>query len=202
MQDILINLGLIGAVIIVSEIIARLNLVRPSLLRKAMHVASGGAVVLGSYLTDYRAYIIVGVLMTAALFAQHYLLPLRSLQDRFNTSHGEVYFALGVAVAALLCPTLTGFLACVVTLALADTAAYVVGNSLASPKLHGSKSVAGSLACLLVTFVIFTSFSFGWGESLIIASYITAAELLSDHGADNMAIPVVGSLLLVFLQLA
>lgn len=201
MQDVLINLGLVIVVITISEIIARLKLIRPSVLRKVMHVATGGIVVLGSYLSDYHAYIIVGVLMTAALFAQHYLLPLRSLQDRFNQSHGEVYFALGVAIAALLCPTLTGFIACVVTLALADTAAYIFGKGLISPKIYGSKTVAGSLACLLVTFVIFTCFGYSWGESLVLAFYVTAAELLSGHGADNMAIPVVGSVLLVFFQL-
>lgn len=199
MQDTLINLGLITALIIVSEIVARTTLLNPRVLRKAMHIATGGVVILGSYLTDYKSFILVGVLMTLALIAQHYLLPLKSLQDRFNTSHGEVYFALGVAIAALICPTLTGFVAGVLTLTLADTAAYFIGSHFSSPELYRTKTVAGSLTCLVVTLIIFVCFSYGWGISLIIAFYVATAELLSGRGADNLTMPVMAALLLAFI---
>lgn len=201
MQYIVINLLLICGLIIVSEAIAYTKLIHPSILRKLMHMATGTVVIFGSYITNYKAYTVVGLLMIVALIAARFFLPLKSLEHRFHESYGEIYFAAGVGIAALICPTLNGFVACIAALALADTAAYVAGNYFKSTRLYNNKTIAGTIACLLATYAIFASLGYNWEKSSIIGIFVAGAELLGSRGSDNMAIPIVGSLLLVFMGL-
>lgn len=196
MHAVIVNLLLILGLIVVGEVVARLHLMPPSILRKLMHISTGGVVIFGSIITDYKAYVVVGIFLTIVIAATRPFLPMQSVSDRFNKSYGEVFFALGSAIAAALCISLTDFIACIAILALADTAAYVAGHLIASSMLRDTKSTAGSCACFIVSLIILVALGYSWGVAIIVSLYITVAEIVSDRGSDNVVIPAIAAILL------
>jgi len=196
MHAVIVNLLLILGLIVVGEVVARLHIMPPSILRKLMHIATGGVVIFGSIITDYKAYVIVGIFLTIVIAASRPFLPMQSVSDRFNKSYGEVFFALGSAIAAALCTSLTDFIACITILALADTAAYVAGHVVTSPMLRNTKSTAGSVACFIVSVIVLLALGYSWGVAIIVGLYVTVAEIVSDRGSDNAAIPTIAAILL------
>ena len=194
--DVATNLGLILAIIAIGEIIARTSGIAAPTMRKFMHILTAATVILGSLITDYHAFVIVGAIMTLGLFALRKITPLKSVTDRYNESQGEVYFALGVAITAYIAATPAIFITSITVLALADTAAFIVGRNVASPKLTATKSVAGTLACLIVSVIITLTFGHPLFISLVVGIYAAAAELLSTRGTDNATVPALCAALL------
>lgn len=199
--DVIINLALIFGIIIIGELTARFTSIKPQTLRKLMHIATGATVIFGGIITNYHTFVIVGLLMVAALALTRNISPLKSVRDRFSESQGEVYFALGTALAAGIAVSLTDFIACIAILSLADTAAYVVGRAVKSPMLTAIKSVAGSSACLIVTFAILLVLGYPWGIALTLGVYVAAAEILSTRGSDNATIPGLVAFLLAIISI-
>lgn len=199
MQNILINIALVSALIVIGEIIARITPLKASVLRKGMHVAAGFVIMLGASITDYRAYVVVGLYIAAVLMLTRKFLPLQSVQDRFHQSYGEVYFAFGITLTAVACQSITDFLAVVGVLTIADTAAYVAGRSFRSPLARTGKTLAGTLACFLAAASIFLLLGYSPALSIIAGIYATLAELLGDNGSDNITMPIVCVVLLAIV---
>lgn len=195
---VIINFALIFGVIIVGELVARYTSIKPAIMRKLMHVATGATVIFGAAITDYRTFVIVGLLMVAGLAFSRKVMPLASVHDRFAKSQGEVFFALGTALAAGIATSLTDFIACIAILSLADTAAYIAGNSMQSTRLTSTKTVAGSVACMLVTVTIMLSLNYSVAIAFIVGTYVTIAEILSTRGSDNATIPGIVACILAF----
>lgn len=192
MVDVLITGVIVAAAIVLAEVAARRWRLSEFAARKTLHLAAALAVAAGTVVADYRAYLWTGLIFTAVMVGSRWL-PLATLAAMRQTSLGEVFFPVGVALSSLIAPNLTGFVAASLVLGLADTAAALAGRHWASPRLLWSKTLAGSGAFLLVAGVLLLVIA-PRPPVLAIVAASTLAEALSPKGSDNLTVPVVVAL--------
>lgn len=195
MDAVVISLSIV-AILGAGELAAKFTPLSPGTLRKVVHATMGIVVVLLTVHYSYRLFIPIGLVAACAMWLTHRYRLLDSLRDRRDESHGEVYFALGVAAAAIISPDAAVFQTSLLIMAIADTCAYAVGRRLSSPNIYRKKTFAGSAAFLVVTTTILLAYETNPVLLAVTGLYCTAAEMLSDHGIDNFTVPLLASLLL------
>ena len=136
------------------------------------------------------------------------------LHDTQRVSFGEIYFALAIGVLLLLTvnrPLLYVIPLLIVTLA--DTAAAIVGRLFPAGPLTGiasGKTISGSAAFLVVavittylTLYAFTNMSFPdtAGIALVVGGVSCLAEAISKRGLDNVFVPAVAYVALLFFDI-
>lgn len=197
--NIIIALLLIAGLLVVLEILARRKVYPANIARKVTHLASSLLIcAVAFYILDYRWFILLGLVFAAVLFIARQTIGMKSIADRSHESFGEVFFALGTAAAALLCATSTQFIITMAILGLADTAAYFVGRNIKSAKLVFNKTLAGSLAFMIVSFMV-ALFTTTPTQALLIAACLAVVEIFSLYGSDNLSLPIISSVLLGFV---
>ncbi len=190
------------------------------LRRKALHVGTGlFALSFPLYLTDpWMIFIALGAVIVWMIAVRH-LLVLRyrfgsCLHDTKRKSFGEIYFALSIASLMLLTadrPLL--FAIPLLVLTLADSAAAIVGRLVPMGRLSGlasGKTISGCIAFVVVAFVVtqtivaaFTAMPVSQTieVALVVACLTCIAELVSKRGFDNVLIPAVAYVALLFLNI-
>lgn len=125
---------------------------------------------------------------------------------------GTVYYAIALAVLAYLTfgplnNPIIG-LCGVIVMGYGDGMAAVVGKSIRSKSFKigtTTKTLAGSLTMLIITFIIISGFFVytnvaGWFfKSIIISLIITIIEAVSIKGTDNITVPLSTALLLMLI---
>lgn len=196
--DIVLALALLFGLMTVLELLARKQLYSLAVARKVTH-ASVAILIAGVSITflDYKWFVMLGLVMAVVLYFAR-LLPLKTMSDRSNQSYGEVFFAFGVAGAALICADTSQFVMVMALLGIADTMAYVVGNSVPSAKMIYGRTRAGSIAftatALIICLTAFTPI-----QALLIAMSLSLCELFSPRGSDNLTVPILAAGLIVYL---
>lgn len=196
MPDLLIALLSITALLILLEVIARLSKCPPSVMRKITHVSTSLLICLIALLMGHTIFVYLGLLFIFVLAGVRHIYPLRSLSDRASQSYGEVFFAVGIMSAAFICTTAPQFITTVLILGLADTTAYFIGRHFTSPKILFGKTILGSLAFVITSFVI-CLFTLSPLHALGIALVLSACELVSPYGSDNATVSIAAAALLV-----
>ena len=165
-------------------------------IRKLSHLGSMVLIIIGAFVFDYKIFIAVGIVFAVLLILVKLLHPPKALKgNEARESYGEILFFVGVTMTALLANSTLHFIIPIAILGLADTAAYVVGRSIKSRQLIFSKTLAGSLAFIVVAFLLLVIVT-PWPLALL-GAYITGlAELVGLRGSDNATVPVVAALLL------
>jgi phytol kinase len=180
--------------------------------RKASHVALGlAALPLPWLFADDGPVLMLALAACAGLFA---LRAIPALKARFGCalhgiarpSFGEFAFVGGVALAFVLAhghPA--AYVAAILTLALGDAAAALVGRSFGRHRYtvgRAHKSLEGSCAFFAVAAVVaaiagaFVPDAVGVAALAAFALATTLAEALAGDGLDNAAIPLAGLLAL------
>lgn len=174
----------------------------PELIRKAVHALLALVIAYAASFMSPTAIVLIGLGLLAAFLGnirKRYFLTLYKVDRR---SYGELYFALGIVVSALLfLPAhLMAFQAGMVVLGLADSLAALTGRRYGRHVylLWGQRrSYEGSFVFLVVT----TGIMIAWGASplfaLTAAGVLAAVEVLSPSGSDNLTIPLVAGVLLI-----
>ena len=194
----------------------------PELIRKALHVGMGLVAVSFPWLFDAAwPVLVLGVLCVVGMTALRMVPLLRDSVGKVvsgvgRASLGEIYFPLAIAVQWHIYLFTTfeqrTLLYCVplLLLTMADAAAALVGvnyGSLRYPTSDGAKSTEGSLAFFLCAFLcVHIPLLLGTGDeiskekTLLIAALLalvaTMFEAIAWAGLDNLALPLVGYLLL------
>lgn len=165
-------------------------------IRKLSHLGSMALIIIGAFVFDYKIFIAVGIVFAVLLILVKLLHPPRALKGlEARQSYGEILFFVGVSLTALLAHSTLHFVIPIAILGLADTAAYVVGRSIKSRQLIFSKTLAGSLAFIVVAFLLLLIVA--PLPLALLGAYITGlAELVGLRGSDNITVPVVAALLL------
>jgi uncharacterized protein (TIGR00297 family) len=132
----------------------------------------------------------------------------QGMHDTGRKTYGTVLYPLSFLILILLCWNLDAKIISIsmLTLALADAAAAIVGESLHGPHefrlTSDKKSVEGSATMFVVTFVViliglkfyFNHDAFTWGYTFIVSSSVamtaTAWEAMGSRGFDNLAVPL------------
>ena len=194
---VLIGLALLAGLALL-EVLSRVTKLPRSFIRKAGHIGLMVVIVAVAHLLGKDLFIIVGFgfSIIALLLRQ---LPLKSLEAFKKSSYGEVFYPLGVGFAALIAPTDQIFIISILILGLADTAAFVAGRTLKSPKIYANKTIAGAIGFVVVSGLIIFFGSGSVMAALIVSPILAGIELFSKHGADNITVPIAASLLLHLL---
>lgn len=185
------------------EILQRQTKIKNEYSRKLAHVLSALVVVVMPYFLSRWA--VVGLAIFFALF-----LLVTRLAGFFQSIHrvgrhtlGEVYFPVGVALAAyfFLPSDLAAFQFGMLVLGFSDALGGIIGYTLGPrrTKLFGEKSVEGSAVFFLCTLGIF--FIVARGKNMVFAGLLvslasTCLELVLDSGFDNLVLPVFSALLI------
>jgi phytol kinase len=195
------------AIIIVVAIVCGLGTIAITLwlkfpiawVRKITHVVGGSAyIIVCAMIFNYKLMIPAGIIFAVLVFLMRLHPPKQLAQQETLYSYGESLLFVGIALTALIADSTLHFVIPIAILGLADTAAYVVGRSIKSPKLIPPKSLAGSTAFAIVAFFLLLIVA-PWWLAIIGAILTSVAELIGFRGSDNITIPVVAVILLTFI---
>lgn len=188
------TVALLAGFLALNELVARRREPPLEASRKIAHVGSAVLAAVSCLWLDFRWYVLIGLLFSAALLLARRYLPLRSLSSRAEGSWGDLLFGIGVALAGLLSDNAIVFVLAVLILGLADTAAFLVGRRWPIRIVVLSRSVGGSLAFLVVAFLI--TLPAGPVTATVVALGCTVAELVSPRGTDNLTVPAIAAVLI------
>ncbi len=199
-----------------AEELRPIRLIRP--WRTALHIGLGlSCFVLYQFLlTRSEAFVVLGVfvlifggLEVSRRFSKrwndflidHLFGLIARPRERYKTNSAS-YFLLGLLLSCWLAPK-EAVLAGVLILAFADPVASLVGSRWGNRKLYQDKSIVGSTAFFVTSFLL----AFGYlalastlsipgalGIAAVMAVAGTIAELFGGHVDDNLSIPVVSAL--------
>jgi phytol kinase len=169
------------------------------LLRKAIHVTLAlSFAYIALFVTKERILVLAGF-----LFAVFLCIRVLRVYTPFHkvprVSFGELFFALGVSVSAVLSwPNVVTFQLGMVVLAIADPLAGLVGMRFGKHTYtvyDEKRSFEGSMTCWVVVFVIFLLFGATFFNALVSGLVLMVIEAVSLRGSDNLTLPVVAVLL-------
>ena len=112
--------------------------------------------------------------------------------ERENKLNGATFLFLGFSVTVILFEKEVAVISMLI-LALSDSLAALFGMQFGKKKGHG-KTIHGSIAFFITTFIISSIFNDNTGINIIGATLITFAELVSGKINDNVTIPLVSGL--------
>ena len=204
------NLALVGALFmglcVGVEVLARRVSLSSELVRKLAHMSSAVFAAFLPLVLSFAQIAALGLAFALVMAMSVRLQIFRSIHGVSRTTYGEVFFPLGIAALAILCPRPLPFAYGVLVLGLGDGLAALVGGRLGRrvvPLLQTSKTLWGSGTFLVVCFVLGTLLLGSAGVPLLyalaaaaaMAIVLTPVELYLTHGLDNLALPVLaGSL--------
>lgn len=198
MGSLIVALLAISVLIVLLETTARTTKLSKVFMRKLTHVSVSLLICVLVPFIGYHLFILLGLLFVGLLYIARRVFPLQVLADHSDKSYGEIFFPLGVAIAAILCQNSSQFITTIAILGLADTAAFIVGRAVSSPKLFHGKTLLGSAAFMIVTFGI-CLFTLSPMSAIAVATLASICEAVSTRGSDNTTVPVVVALLLVYV---
>ncbi len=188
-------------------------------LRKLVHVIHGVGLAALAFVVPLQFIIGIEVIFFISMIVARYLAEhftrvpwIKYMQRMYSVgrlSFGEFFYPISAILLVFLAESKWEFAAAILILGIADTAAALVGKRYGSSNSYlvfkQKKSLIGSLAFLVTTFVIIWGFVALHGIELGSASMaliiltsilVTTAENLGVYGSDNLLIPIVAVLLL------
>lgn len=200
--------------------IARINKwVSGERARKIIHILVG---VWGAWLPiwlGWRSIVSLGVLLFIGVLVTDKLKLFKSIHSVSRSTAGEYFFPLTMIVMALFFKNEAIFASSMLLLGLADGLAAVIGTRYGKKtrfRIRGNvKSKHGTVTFFVIAVCIVlwgmymqNSAIVGdgavtWSASLVIAtgiaSVLTVAELVSEHGLDNITVPLLNAVALTIL---
>ena len=136
---------------------------------------------------------------------------IKSMEREDKESLGTVYYAISILIICIFSYSLerpeVGLVG-MLLMGYGDGFAAVVGQNFKSKELKigkkTTKSVAGSITMLLISFIISATFLYFWGTELflikgvVIAAIATILEMISIRGIDNLTVPIITTIITYF----
>lgn len=187
-----------GVPLLVFEAISRQYKISPEITRKAVHVLTSVVIAYMTFFLNLDEIAIISVLFLIFFVATRKRHLWKSLFQIKRKSYGEITFAVGVILAALIAQDERIFACAVLVMGFADPAAAIIGQHY--PRVHklfDSKTIEGTLGFFLVTVFLLGAFGIlNLQTAFAIAAVTTLAELVSKDGLDNITVPLAVSILL------
>lgn len=188
-------------------------------LRKLVHLLHGVGLAALAFVVPLQFIVGIEVVFLVSMIVARYLAEhftrvpwIRYMQRMYSVgrlSFGEFFYPLSTILLVFMAQSKWEFAAATLILALADTAAALVGKRYGKGNSYlvfgQQKSIAGSFAFFATTFVIVWGFvmlhgielgGVSLGLIILTSILVTSAENLGVYGSDNLLIPVVAVLLL------
>ncbi len=192
-----------GLTVLLAEKLRSRRKINNETARKIIHIAHALTVSTWPFFVSYLFIIcveIVFIFVVVLSRKQGWLSELRNVQ---RASWGEIFFGLGVILAAALRPSSTAFLIAMLHLGMVDSLATLVGQRLKSRayNIFGQrKTVAGTAAAAISSIGVIAGLAVFGNTVFTVSSYVlsllifplvtTFAENFSPYGSDNLTIPL------------
>ena len=204
-------MALVGAVLASIEAYARRSTLAAEFARKAAHVVIGLIAAALPWFMPFREVGIVAVIFMPVMLTSRQQRWMPSIHGPERETWGELYFPLGILLAALIAPNPESFSFGVLVMTLSDAAAGIVGVRFGKRKLRlgpkflrATKTLEGTTTFFAVTFVLALVFLITSGQTgstvaasaLVIALGLTYLEAVLGYGLDNLVLPLAGAVLI------
>jgi phytol kinase len=198
------------ALLAACELAARRLEVGPEVPRKLAHLSCGILAAFLPVFVSFASIVVVAVLFVPFMLASRKLGIFPAVHNVERTTLGEVYFPLGVGLAAALVPVAVPYTYGVLVMALSDAFASLAGGRWGGREYsvgRAHKTVLGSSVFFLTTVALTVaamvvmgragpaSLALGLGASVV----LTVLEGVLAGGIDNVVLPVAGAALLVLV---
>lgn len=201
MIDFIGLLAVLAVIVLGSEVLARTTRLPLELTRKLTHILAGTAVALAAFVMPHVYLVIISVMFIAVIAFSRSRGLFRSIHDAERGGLGELWYPLGILLAALLFSEPPVFAYAVLVLAVSDGLAGLVGKLfgktkvgfISEPKTYLGSAVFAVSAALLSLTVLPPQYALPAGL------YLALIELLGFRGLDNLVLPLAaGVIALVF----
>lgn len=198
-----LSLAFIFLLLLSVEFLWRTNRIEAETSRKAIHVAVGTFVAFWPLFMSWRTIQLMAVALFIGVFLSYQLGVFGAIHKVKQKTSGELWYPVGIGLAALLTSQPWIFTIAILHLALADGLASIIGYRYGlrhyqigqhTKSLLGSFTffITSSALCLLAYVVLLAELP---GSSLAVfalAPFLaTAVESVSRNGIDNVLIPLV-----------
>lgn len=206
-----------GLVLLISEYLCRKRILKGEYARKFVHIITATFAAFWPLFLSYYEIAILSLIFAAAVVVIKKFKILRSFHAVRRVTYGELWYALGIGLVALLFQDNAIYAIAILHMALADGFAAVVGVGLGKKAVnyryrHATKSVAGTTTFFGISFALNLYYWLGVGVdpfaiqsvstilpvmlSIGAATILSFAEVISPKGSDNVIVPVLAGALL------
>lgn len=212
MIEIVFSLGIIGIILVTSELLLKKKIFHGEIARKFVHIIVGTFIATWAFYMSKQQIQILSVILFIGVLGSELLNIFRSVRGVSRRTWGEYLFAISVGVVGTLTPNPWVYTAAILHMSLADGFAAVLGTKYGGSrpyKVFGHyKTVLGSLTfwliSLAITLALLSVESVGlgfaaWPLLIVLPSLTTLTENLAVRGIDNIAVPL---MVLACLQFA
>jgi phytol kinase len=200
----------IGLCVGVEVLARRVGFLSPELVRKLAHMFSAAFAAVLPFVLSFGEIVLLGALFAGLMAVSQRAGIFTAIHGVSRRTYGEVFFPLGIAALALVCPSPQPFAYGVLVLGFGDGLAALVGERFgrrAVPLVQNRKTLWGTGVFLAVCFALAVALLAPTGVSpayviaagAVIAIALTPIELFLTYGLDNLALPPIAGLLLAGL---
>ncbi len=177
--------------------------------RKFVHITVGSFVAFWPYFLTSGQIILLSIAFLIVVVISKYLNIFQAIHSVQRPTHGELWFALVVGILAFITDQPHIYTAALLTMALADGLAAVVGVYYGQKHrynvLGAQKSIVGTATFFITTslilcgYIVATKGALSWSLILPIALAATFIENFAARGLDNLLVPlfIAGSLVVL-----
>ncbi len=168
--------------------------------RKFVHITVGSFVALWPYFLTSGQIIILSMAFLVGVIVSKYLRIFQAIHSVQRPTQGELWFALVVGLLAFLPDKPHIYTAALLTMALADGLAAVVGTHYGKSHRYivfgSTKSIAGTVTFFITTCIILIGYVLVSSDPLAlfliipIAAVATTLENVAVRGLDNLLVPL------------
>lgn len=201
-MTIIISLGLILLLLLVNEWLWRKKSIEPETARKIVHILVGTFIAFWPLYMSWQTIQLLSLALFVGVLISYQFGVFGAIHNVKRRTSGELWYPIGIGLAALMTTQPWIFCVAVLHLSLADGIAAIVGSKygIMHYKIgEHTRSIIGSLAFLVISSLL-CIFAFVAlknelpGVSLIVFAVTpflaTAVESISRHGLDNVLIPL------------
>lgn len=209
MLKILLTIGIVLAVLLMGEYLARVKRRPGELTRKFVHISVGSFVAFWPFFLSWRTIELFSLAFLAAVLISEQFHVFRAIHSVQRPTRGELFFALAVGAVALITHDKWIYMAAILQMSLADGLAAIVGTHWGRHhfyKIFGhTKSLIGTATFFAISLAILVFYSRAAGRSLLPGAFLgltvlaTAIENLAGQGLDNLLVPLLIACALRFL---
>lgn len=201
---------IIAFILCLSEILWRKAHIKGEFARKFVHIIAGCFIAFLPFWLSYGWIELLSVGFIVANILNRYTPLFHAIHAITRKSWGDLFFGVGILLAASVRPNKWIFAAAILQVALADGLAAIVGSHYGKHKyklFDHYKSPIGTLTFMVTSFfvtlivLVLSNFHLQHSQVLvltIIPLAMTILENISGYGTDNVVLPV-GYLVLLYL---
>ena len=200
MLETLVAVGPLFFLLVFSELLWRARILRGEPARKLLHVIIGSYVAVWPFFMTFAHIRWVCVAMLLGVIVSHKFHVFHAINDVKRHTWGDIFYAVGLFLAASLATAPWIFALAVLHMSFADGMAGLVGSALGKKHqytvLGSNKSVVGTVSFVVSSLIVLMVFKLNGGynisaQMLIAVPLLTATlENFGPRGTDNILVPL------------